>query len=55
MNVYKTSSPEKYWLHCQETNKIININATGARKVATVCAMEIINKSTVEVNRLRGK
>jgi len=37
MRVIKESnSVEKHWLYCEKERRIIHINATGARKVASV-------------------
>ena len=55
MIVYQTTSPEKHWLHCETTKKTIHINAAGARKVASVCSVEITRISTPEMNKIRGK
>ena len=44
----------KYWLFCYETGKFRNINCIGARKVASVCAIEIeeyANKEQFETER----
>lgn len=38
----------KFWLFCFETGKIININKTGAAKVASVCDIEIEHFRTKE-------
>lgn len=39
---------QRHWLFCFETGKMIHINTTGARKVASVCDIEIEKFKTKE-------
>ena len=39
MRVFYASN--KYWIGCNDTGRIININKNGAKKVASVCRVEI--------------
>jgi len=43
----------KFWLACPETGKVININRTGAKKVASVCDVDIETKTLEELEILK--
>lgn len=53
MRVLQNINDTKHWLYYSKTGKIMHINATGARKVASLCEVEIENITTEELKILK--